>query len=130
MDSERQRLIQRARELNTSDLSVIELQERIREVCSEYLRLRRKLMYTVCSDTRIGVSAQIHCKWCGLRSEQQTVSTDQSRFCCTTLTKIFEQKPLSRYTRPRGALKRNLGSGQPSRTLPDNVIPPQDEKKE
>lgn len=37
MDSERQRLIQRARELNTSDLPVIELQERIREVCSEYL---------------------------------------------------------------------------------------------
>jgi hypothetical protein len=37
MDSERQNLIQRARELNTSDLPVIELQERIREVCSEYL---------------------------------------------------------------------------------------------
>jgi HEAT repeat protein len=37
MDSERQKLIQRARELNTSDLPVIELQERIREVCSEYL---------------------------------------------------------------------------------------------
>jgi hypothetical protein len=37
MDSDRQRLIQRARELNTSDLPVMELQERIREVCSEYL---------------------------------------------------------------------------------------------
>lgn len=37
MDSERQNLIQRARELNTSDLPVLELQERIREVCSEYL---------------------------------------------------------------------------------------------
>src|SRR5713101_8391650 len=36
MDSERQRLIQRARELNTSDLPVIELQERIREVCSPF----------------------------------------------------------------------------------------------
>jgi hypothetical protein len=37
MDSDRQRLIQRARELKTSDLPVMELQERIREVCSEYL---------------------------------------------------------------------------------------------
>jgi HEAT repeat protein len=37
MDSNRQSLIQRARELNTSNFSVIELQERIREVCSEYL---------------------------------------------------------------------------------------------
>src|ERR1035441_2976474 len=37
MDSNRQSLIQRARDLNTSDLPVIELQERIREVSSEYL---------------------------------------------------------------------------------------------
>jgi hypothetical protein len=37
MDSDRQKLIQRARELNTSNFPVIELQERIREVCSEYL---------------------------------------------------------------------------------------------
>jgi hypothetical protein len=37
MDSAREKLVQRARELNTSNFSVIELQERIREVCSEYL---------------------------------------------------------------------------------------------
>jgi hypothetical protein len=37
MDSDRQKLIQRASELNTSSFPVIELQERIREVCSEYL---------------------------------------------------------------------------------------------
>src|SRR3954468_14029755 len=37
MDSDRQKLIQRAMELNTSSFPVIELQERIREVCSEYL---------------------------------------------------------------------------------------------
>ncbi len=37
MDSDRQKLIQRARELNSSSFPVIELQERIREVCSEYL---------------------------------------------------------------------------------------------
>jgi hypothetical protein len=37
MDSDRQKLIERARQLNTTDLSVMELQERIREVCSEYL---------------------------------------------------------------------------------------------
>jgi hypothetical protein len=35
MNPERQKLIQRARELNTSSLSVVELEERIREVCSE-----------------------------------------------------------------------------------------------
>ena len=37
MDSDRQKLVQRARELNTSHFPVIELQERIREVCSEHL---------------------------------------------------------------------------------------------
>ena len=37
MDPDRQKLIQKARELNTSSFPVIELQERIREVCSEYL---------------------------------------------------------------------------------------------
>lgn len=37
MDSDRQKLIQRARELNTMSFPVIEMQERIREVCSEYL---------------------------------------------------------------------------------------------
>jgi hypothetical protein len=37
MDPDRQRLIDRARELNTSKLPVAEIQERIREVCSEYL---------------------------------------------------------------------------------------------
>ena len=37
MDPDRQRLIDRASELNTSQLPVAELQERIREVCSEYL---------------------------------------------------------------------------------------------
>jgi hypothetical protein len=37
MDSDRHKLIQRARELNTSNFPVIELQERIREVCSDYL---------------------------------------------------------------------------------------------
>lgn len=37
MDSDRQKLILRAMELNTSQFSVIELQERIREVCAEYL---------------------------------------------------------------------------------------------
>jgi HEAT repeat protein len=37
MDSNRQRLIEKAKELNTRSFSVIELQERIREVCSEYL---------------------------------------------------------------------------------------------
>jgi HEAT repeat protein len=37
MNSDRQKLIERARELNTSQFSVIELQERIREVCSDYL---------------------------------------------------------------------------------------------
>jgi hypothetical protein len=37
MDSDRQKLIQRARELSTSNFPVLELQERIREVCSEYL---------------------------------------------------------------------------------------------
>jgi HEAT repeat protein len=36
-DSERQKLIQRAKELDTSRFPVIELQERIRQVCSEYL---------------------------------------------------------------------------------------------
>ena len=37
MDPDRQKLIERARELNTSEFPVIELQERIREVCFEYL---------------------------------------------------------------------------------------------
>lgn len=37
MDSHRQQLIQRAKELNTLSFPVIEFQERIREVCSEYL---------------------------------------------------------------------------------------------
>jgi len=37
MDPDRQRLIDRAKELNTSQLPVAELQERIREVCSDYL---------------------------------------------------------------------------------------------
>src|SRR5580692_3446466 len=37
MDSDRQKLIERARELNTSNFTVIELQERVREVCAEYL---------------------------------------------------------------------------------------------
>ena len=37
MDPERQGLIERARELNTSSFPTIEMQERIREVCSEYL---------------------------------------------------------------------------------------------
>jgi len=37
MDPERQKLIERARELNTSSFPAIEMQERIREVCSEYL---------------------------------------------------------------------------------------------
>jgi HEAT repeat protein len=37
MDSDRQKRIQRAKELNTADFPVMELQERIREVCSEYL---------------------------------------------------------------------------------------------
>jgi hypothetical protein len=37
MDPKRQKLVEKARELNTSDFPVIELQERIREVCSEYL---------------------------------------------------------------------------------------------
>jgi len=37
MDPERQKLIERARELNSSSFPTIEMQERIREVCSEYL---------------------------------------------------------------------------------------------
>ncbi|HME35129.1 MAG TPA: HEAT repeat domain-containing protein [Candidatus Sulfotelmatobacter sp.] len=37
MNPERQKLIERARELNTSGLPAIEIEERIREVCSEYL---------------------------------------------------------------------------------------------
>ena len=37
MDPNRQQLIDRARELNTSQFGVMELQERIREVCNEYL---------------------------------------------------------------------------------------------
>jgi len=37
MDINRQQLIDRARELNTSQFGVMELQERIREVCAEYL---------------------------------------------------------------------------------------------
>jgi HEAT repeat protein len=37
MDARRQKLIDKARELNNSEFPVIELQERIREVCSEYL---------------------------------------------------------------------------------------------
>jgi hypothetical protein len=37
MDSARQTLIERARELNTTSFPVVDLQERIREVCSEYL---------------------------------------------------------------------------------------------
>jgi HEAT repeat protein len=37
MNSNRENLVQRARELNTSTFPVLELQERIREVCSEYL---------------------------------------------------------------------------------------------
>jgi len=37
MDPAREQLIQRAKELNTLELPVLELQERIREVCSEYL---------------------------------------------------------------------------------------------
>ena len=37
MDPSREKFIQRAKELNTLELPVLELQERIREVCSEYL---------------------------------------------------------------------------------------------
>jgi hypothetical protein len=37
MDADRQKLIDRAKELNTSNFPVMELQERIREVCSEYI---------------------------------------------------------------------------------------------
>jgi hypothetical protein len=37
MDSAREKLIERAKELNTLKLPVFELQQRIREVCSEYL---------------------------------------------------------------------------------------------
>jgi HEAT repeat protein len=37
MDAARQRLIDKAKELDTSDFEVDELQQRIREVCSEYL---------------------------------------------------------------------------------------------
>jgi hypothetical protein len=37
MDANRQKLIERARELNRANLSVTEIQERIREVCSEFL---------------------------------------------------------------------------------------------
>jgi len=37
MDAARQKLIERARELNTSSFPVDETQERIHEVCSEYL---------------------------------------------------------------------------------------------
>jgi len=37
MDEKRQKLIEKARELNIADFPVIEIQERIREVCSEYL---------------------------------------------------------------------------------------------
>lgn len=37
MDATRQKLIEKARELNTSNLPVDEMQDRIHEVCSEYL---------------------------------------------------------------------------------------------
>ncbi len=37
MDPAREKLIERAKELNTLELPVVELQQRIREVCSEYL---------------------------------------------------------------------------------------------
>ena len=37
MDAARQKLIERARELNTSTFAVDEMQDRIHEVCSEYL---------------------------------------------------------------------------------------------
>jgi hypothetical protein len=37
MDAARQKLIERARELNTSTFPVDEMQDRIHEVCSEYL---------------------------------------------------------------------------------------------
>jgi HEAT repeat protein len=37
MDANRHKLIDRAKELNTSAFSVIETQERIREVCAEYV---------------------------------------------------------------------------------------------
>jgi len=37
MNADRQKLIERARELNTSSFPVSELEQRIREVCSEYV---------------------------------------------------------------------------------------------
>jgi HEAT repeat protein len=37
VDLDRQKLIERAEEINTCELSVVELEERVREVCSEYL---------------------------------------------------------------------------------------------
>jgi hypothetical protein len=37
MDPKRQKLIERAKEIETSELSVVDLEERTREVCSEYL---------------------------------------------------------------------------------------------
>ena len=37
MDPRRQKLIQRAQDLNKPDLPILEIQQRVREVCSEYL---------------------------------------------------------------------------------------------
>src|SRR5713226_9279176 len=76
MDSDRQNLIQKARELNTADFPVIELQARIREVCSEYLieakvDVDRLLRH---EDWRVRSSA-LHLVWWGVGA---TDGIDQS----------------------------------------------------
>ena len=50
-------------------------------------------MLTVCSNTLIGVSAQVPWTWCGGESEQRTVSTDQLTSYCTILTRTSGLKP-------------------------------------
>jgi HEAT repeat protein len=76
MNPDRQKLIERARELNTSQFSVIELQERIREVCSDYLieakvNVDHLLRH---ADWRVRSSA-LHLVWWGLG---ETDGIDQS----------------------------------------------------
>ena len=105
MDADRQKLIDRAKELNTYNFPVMELQERIREVCSEYLveakvDVDRLLQH---ADWRVRSSALDMVWW---ESEQRMVSTDQLRSYSTILTRTSGLKPHSRSMKRRGALQR------------------------
>jgi hypothetical protein len=117
MDAARQKLIERARELNTSTLPVDEVQDRIHEVCSEYLieakvDVDRLLKH---DDWRVRQSALDIVSW-GVGATDGIETSIEIPLATLMRTYVLSRR--LHCTKLREALQRRFRLGKHSRELP------------